>query len=186
MWLKILKFLLLDYYFDSYAHFGIHEVCCWQGHNEFGGGGTSKKGKFCNLSIFQRKLVTFLLKHGNFHYIAGAGAQSRVGAAEEICTIWAFNRGNFPLLFPHRYGLGLTRPKLTLGFFQEMLKDEVRTVTYRNAIYHNRHLFKDKVVMDVGSGTGILSMFAAKAGAKKVFAVRKKIKKSSKTQPFSD
>jgi predicted RNA methylase len=54
-----------------------------------------------------------------------------------------------------------------------MLKDEVRTVTYRNAIYHNRHLFRDKVVMDVGSGTGILSMFAAKAGAKKVFAVRK-------------
>lgn len=54
---------------------------------------------------------------------------------------------------------------------QEMLKDEVRTVTYRNSIYHNKHLFKDKVVMDVGSGTGILSMFAAKAGARKVFAV---------------
>ena len=52
-----------------------------------------------------------------------------------------------------------------------MLKDEVRTVTYRNAIYHNRHLFKGKVVMDVGSGTGILSMFAAKAGARKVYAV---------------
>lgn len=52
-----------------------------------------------------------------------------------------------------------------------MLKDEVRTLTYRNAIYHNRHLFKDKVVMDVGSGTGILAMFAAKAGARKVFAV---------------
>lgn len=57
------------------------------------------------------------------------------------------------------------------GIHEEMLKDEVRTVTYRNAIYHNRHLFRDKVVMDVGSGTGILSMFAAKAGAKKVFAV---------------
>ncbi|KAF7627288.1 hypothetical protein Mgra_00009425 [Meloidogyne graminicola] len=54
------------------------------------------------------------------------------------------------------------------GIHEEMLKDEVRTVTYRNAIYHNRHLFKGKVVMDVGSGTGILSMFAAKAGAKKV------------------
>lgn len=29
--------------------------------------------------------------------------------------------------------------------FQEMLKDEVRTLTYRNAMYHNRHLFKGKV-----------------------------------------
>ncbi|CAJ0914554.1 unnamed protein product, partial [Mesorhabditis belari] len=57
------------------------------------------------------------------------------------------------------------------GIHEEMLKDEVRTITYRNSIYHNKHLFKDKVVMDVGSGTGILSMFAAKAGAKKVFAV---------------
>ncbi|KAH7715069.1 CRE-PRMT-1 protein [Aphelenchoides avenae] len=57
------------------------------------------------------------------------------------------------------------------GIHEEMLKDEVRTLTYRNAIYHNPHLFKGKVVMDVGSGTGILSMFAAKAGAKKVFAV---------------
>jgi protein arginine N-methyltransferase 1 len=52
-----------------------------------------------------------------------------------------------------------------------MLKDEVRTLTYRNAMYHNRHLFKDKVVLDVGSGTGILSMFAAKAGAKRVIGI---------------
>jgi len=54
---------------------------------------------------------------------------------------------------------------------QEMMKDEVRTLTYRNSMYHNRHLFKDKVVLDVGSGTGILSMFAAKAGAKLVIGV---------------
>lgn len=57
------------------------------------------------------------------------------------------------------------------GIHEEMLKDEVRTLTYRNAIYHNKHLFKDKVVLDVGSGTGILSMFAAKAGAKKVIGI---------------
>ena len=52
-----------------------------------------------------------------------------------------------------------------------MLKDEVRTLTYRNAIYHNKHLVKDKIVLDVGCGTGILSMFAARAGAKLVIGV---------------
>merc|ERR1719354_177325 len=52
-----------------------------------------------------------------------------------------------------------------------MLKDEVRTLTYRNSMYHNKHLFKDKIVLDVGCGTGILSMFAAKAGAKQVYGV---------------
>merc|ERR1719317_1925229 len=52
-----------------------------------------------------------------------------------------------------------------------MLKDEVRTLTYRNSIWHNKHLFKDKVVLDVGCGTGILSMFCAKAGAAKVIGV---------------
>jgi protein arginine N-methyltransferase 1 len=57
------------------------------------------------------------------------------------------------------------------GIHEEMLKDEVRTMTYRNAMYHNKHLFKGKVVLDVGCGTGILSMFAAKAGAAKVIAI---------------
>jgi protein arginine N-methyltransferase 1 len=52
-----------------------------------------------------------------------------------------------------------------------MLKDEVRTRSYMNAIVQNKHLFKDKVVLDVGCGTGILSMFAAKAGAKHVIGV---------------
>jgi protein arginine N-methyltransferase 1 len=56
-----------------------------------------------------------------------------------------------------------------------MLKDEVRTLSYRNSIYNNKHLFKDKIVLDVGCGTGILSMFAAKAGAKHVYGVRKTI-----------
>lgn len=54
---------------------------------------------------------------------------------------------------------------------EEMLKDEVRTSTYMKAIEWNQHLFQDKVVMDVGCGTGILSMFAAKAGAKCVIAI---------------
>jgi len=54
---------------------------------------------------------------------------------------------------------------------EEMLKDEVRTLTYRDSMIKNKHLFKDKIVLDVGCGTGILSMFAVKAGAKHVYSV---------------
>lgn len=54
---------------------------------------------------------------------------------------------------------------------ESMLKDAIRTDSYRDFIYDNKYLFKDKVVLDVGCGTGILSMFCAKAGAKKVISV---------------
>ena len=52
-----------------------------------------------------------------------------------------------------------------------MLKDEVRTMAYKNAIMKNKHLFKDKIVLDIGCGTGILSMFCAKSGAKHVYGI---------------
>ncbi|KAG5407294.1 hypothetical protein IGI04_013413 [Brassica rapa subsp. trilocularis] len=93
-----------DYYFDSYSHFGIHEV-----------------------SILPRLVL--------YDYIFVR------------CLI-----GGLYLL-------------------QEMLKDVVRTKTYQNVIYQNKFLIKDKVVLDVGAGTGILSLFCAKAGAKHVYAV---------------
>ena len=65
----------------------------------------------------------------------------------------------------------------------EMLKDEVRTLSYRDAIYKNKHLFKDRVVLDVGCGTGILCMFAAKAGAKLVIGVPSYFGGRSKCEP---
>lgn len=58
-----------------------------------------------------------------------------------------------------------------LNVHQLMLSDKARTLSYKNAIMNSKHIFDDKVVMDVGAGTGILSIFCAQAGAKKVYAV---------------
>ncbi|XP_065293406.1 histone-arginine methyltransferase CARMER isoform X6 [Dermacentor albipictus] len=54
---------------------------------------------------------------------------------------------------------------------QNMMQDYIRTSTYQRAILNNMEDFKDKVVLDVGAGSGILSFFAVQAGARKVFAV---------------
>ncbi|XP_058129423.1 uncharacterized protein LOC131289878 [Anopheles ziemanni] len=57
------------------------------------------------------------------------------------------------------------------GIHHDMLSDEVRTSSYRDAILRNADIIKDKVVLDLGCGTAILSMFASKAGAKEVISV---------------
>lgn len=53
----------------------------------------------------------------------------------------------------------------------DMLGDKVRTSAYESFVCENKHLFEGKVVLDVGCGTGILSMMCARAGAKQVIAV---------------
>ncbi|XP_059689492.1 histone-arginine methyltransferase CARM1 [Gavia stellata] len=54
---------------------------------------------------------------------------------------------------------------------QNMMQDFVRTATYHRAILQNHIDFTNKVVLDVGCGSGILSFFAVQAGARKVYAV---------------
>ncbi|KAG6468084.1 hypothetical protein ZIOFF_072652 [Zingiber officinale] len=58
-----------------------------------------------------------------------------------------------------------------IGIHEQMIKDRVRTDAYRDAIMRHQNLISDKVVMDVGCGTGILSIFCAQAGARRVYAV---------------
>jgi len=68
---------------------------------------------------------------------------------------------------PSSFGVYYAR----LAHQQNMLQDAVRTETYRRAIVGNARDFEGKVVLDVGSGTGILAFFAVQAGAGRVYAV---------------
>ncbi|XP_049425897.1 histone-arginine methyltransferase CARM1-like [Epinephelus fuscoguttatus] len=54
---------------------------------------------------------------------------------------------------------------------QSLLQDYLRTGTYHRAILLNETDFRDKVVLDVCCGSGILSFFAVQAGATRVYAV---------------
>ena len=61
-------------------------------------------------------------------------------------------KGSSELYF-HYYG--------QLQHQQNMLQDYIRTGSYYEAIMENKVDFDGKVVMDVGAGSGILSLFAA-------------------------
>lgn len=60
-----------------------------------------------------------------------------------------------------------------LRVHEEMLRDERRTYAYGDAFIGlgESQWIDNKTVLDVGGGSGILSIFAARAGAKKVFCV---------------
>ncbi|CAJ2638768.1 unnamed protein product [Trifolium pratense] len=59
----------------------------------------------------------------------------------------------------------------SFGIHREMLSDKARMDAYGQAILKNPSLLNGAVVMDVGCGTGILSLFSAQAGASRVIAV---------------
>lgn len=67
----------------------------------------------------------------------------------------------------------------SFGIHREMISDKVRMDAYRQAILNNPSLMKGATVLDVGCGTGILSLFAAQAGASRVIAVEASEKMAS-------
>eukprot|EP00474_Spongospora_subterranea_P006063 CRZ06521.1 hypothetical protein [Spongospora subterranea] len=59
----------------------------------------------------------------------------------------------------------------TTDIHEIMLRDKERTLAYQSFCNNNKNLFADKVVLDIGCGSGILCLFAAQAGAKRVIGI---------------
>ncbi|XP_050234500.1 probable protein arginine N-methyltransferase 6 isoform X2 [Mercurialis annua] len=91
------------------------------------------------------------------------GYNSRVSREEEESEKKLSPCTDFDMAYFHSYA--------HVGIHEEMIKDRIRTETYRNAIMQLQSYIEGKVVVDVGCGTGILSIFCAQAGAKRVYAV---------------
>ncbi|CAM4730778.1 unnamed protein product [Leuciscus chuanchicus] len=109
---------------------------------------------------------SFLVTLGCFSILMRFNTQSEFQIFHRLLSSWTDLRTD-PSVFQQR-----TDESSALQYFQQnMLQDYLRTATYQKAILLNDVDFKDKVVLDVGCGTGILSFFAVQAGAKRVYAV---------------
>ncbi len=97
-----------------------------------------------------RKLTQKFMSGGEDEVSLGRDVASRIKADED---------GGYAGSYAH------------FSIHHEMLSDNVRTEAYRDALENNKDQIKGKTVLDLGCGTGILSMFSARAGAQKVVGV---------------
>ena len=95
--------------------------------------------------------------------------EARTGGSSEAGVLPAMD-GVIPELLPDKDKVYFNDYS-TVVQQQGMLEDHVRTSLYQFAVLENRADFIGRTVLDVGCGTGILSFFAAHAGAARVFAV---------------
>ncbi|CAM9377230.1 unnamed protein product [Scytosiphon promiscuus] len=86
------------------------------------------------------------------------GAASREGAEGDTAIMEEADAADFANYF-YSYA--------ELDHQKQMLEDDRRMEAYRNSMLQNKNAFHGKTVLDVGSGSGVLAIFAAQAGAKK-------------------
>ncbi|XP_073711175.1 protein arginine N-methyltransferase 2 isoform X1 [Misgurnus anguillicaudatus] len=85
--------------------------------------------------------------HGHFGYVPSSYLRPKT-EDEEVEDAWQDDE------YFSNYG--------TLRLHLEMLSDKPRTETYRQVILNNSAALKGKVVMDLGCGTGVISLFCAR------------------------
>ncbi len=69
-----------------------------------------------------------------------------------------------------------------LAVHQLMLQDRARCAWYEAELERACRVVRDAVVLDVGCGCGLLALFAARAGDRKVYAVESKSKMAAVAQ----
>ncbi|KAG9138275.1 hypothetical protein Leryth_001478 [Lithospermum erythrorhizon] len=120
-------------------------------------------------------------KSNGFHKLDSVGSSQENGTANVggSCSLYVKHKDE-QLTFNSSRSSADAVKKINKNYFdsyssfsihREMISDKARTDAYRQAIMGNPSLLKDSVVMDVGCGTGILSLFAAQSGASRVLAV---------------
>src|SRR2546426_7231890 len=68
-----------------------------------------------------------------------------------------------------RWKLSLNDKVYTISQFGDMIHDRVRTNAYAEAL--RTSVNPDSVVLDIGTGSGILALLACKFGARRVYAI---------------
>lgn len=136
-------------YFNSYSHLGIHREML------------SDKVCFCNA----------YMAHTVFH--KQSSSQNSTAAQHDLQSL-AFYKGHQRLCLPTEC-VAVKAEKnafimecLELSLEHKSIVLQARTLAYKEAIEGNGRLFAGAEVLDVGCGTGILSLMAARAGAAKV------------------
>ena len=112
--------------------------------------------------------------------LAFAGGRTPTEVLNQLKDEWEIDEAGFAVVLDSLLDQNLLTPATgddaalasggfaSIGEHFRMVRDTVRVSAYRRAIF--RHC-KDKSVIEIGCGSGLLSIFAAKAGARRVIAI---------------